>query len=168
MKKIDTEKSLIFSREVDDLKKSLEYLDQEGYFSDHPHDFSENVEDTLKSIAVGKYEIYPYETTYDGHYFGYFIPKSKVVFIEEEPKKLRPYMGLAELPFVIGDIIRYRCKQCCSEYKGIVIEVEYQKNYPYEIDSIIIGGINATPQELFDHYELLGDDCQYKPFGVEE
>jgi len=163
MKKIDTENSLIFDREVDNLKKSLEYLDQEGYFSDHPHDFSENVEDTLKSIAVGKYEIYPYETTYDGHYFGYFIPKSKVVF-EEEPKekKYRPYTDMCGLPFKVGDVITIRAKDSYDIIEALVTEISYKENL------ISIGSREwCDTQFLLDTFEILVND-EWQPFGIEE
>ena len=40
MKKIDVNKSLIFGSKVEDVKNSLEHLDQEGYFSNN-EDFSE-------------------------------------------------------------------------------------------------------------------------------
>lgn len=167
MKKIDTSKSLIFGREVEDLKKSLEYLDQEGYFSDHPHDFSENVEDTLKSIAVGKYEIYPYETTYDGHYFGYFIPKSKVVFIEEEPKekKYRPFKDIGEFSFetcceVLGDdVITIRNKNTQKEYVLLYIG--------YSDEEVHLGGYVFTFADLLKNYEFSYND-EWCPFGIEE
>lgn len=165
MKKIDVNKSVIYGNGIADLKKSFEYLNEEGYFSNY-EDFSIYIEGILKSVTVSDGEDYPYTNKYDSHGFDYFIPKDKVIF-EGEPKRYRPYKGLAELPFTIGNIIRYREKQSCNEYKGMVIEIEYQKDYPYEVNNIILGGVSATPQELFDNYELLDKDCQYAPFGFE-
>ena len=169
MKKIDTRNSLIFSRNVKDLKNSLEYINQEGYFS-NSMDFSEYEEGKLDGVHASNFIHRPYEFKRNGDHqvFIYFIPKSKAVFVEEETKKYRPYRVLTELPFTIGNIIRYREKQSCNEYKGMVIEIEYQKDCPYEVNNIILGGVNVTPQELFDNYELLDKDCQYKPFGIEE
>lgn len=56
MKKIDVSKSLIFSRNVEDLKNSLDYLYQDGYCS--------KCEDFSLYLVI-------------------FIPKLKAVFIEE-------------------------------------------------------------------------------------
>lgn len=102
MKKIDTSKSVVFSRGVEDLKKSLEYLNQYGYFS-NSKDFSEYEEAKLSMVRVANFVWYPYDSTYecdgDSHVFSYFIPKSKAVFVEEEPKekKYRPLKTLVNL-----------------------------------------------------------------------
>ena len=84
MKKIDLNKSLIFSRNFEDLKNSLEYLDLEGYFS-NSKDFSEYEEATLDFVEFGNFVFSPYSFMRDGdrQVFIYFIPKSKAVFIEE-------------------------------------------------------------------------------------
>lgn len=88
MKKIDASKSLIFSRNIEDLKNSLEYLGQEGYFS-NCKDFSEYKEAELDMLRVGSVAnlvLRPYIFVRDGftNYVSYFIPKSKAVFVEEE------------------------------------------------------------------------------------
>ena len=84
MKKIDVNKSLIFSRNIEDLKNSLDYLYLGGYFS-NSEDFSEYEEATLDVVHVAKSASSFYGFVHDGnvHGFIYFIPKSKVVFIEE-------------------------------------------------------------------------------------
>ena len=168
MKKIDVKNSLMFDNKIDNLRAAIEYLTEEGYFSDHEnfHDYKEG---TLISILVADNTPLPYESGHGNQSYRYFIPKNKVVFIEESTKKYRPYVNMVDdVPFAIGDIVVYRCKNCSSECKGMVTEIEYQQKYPYEIDNIIIGGISVTPQELFDSYEWLDSDFQYKPFGVEE
>lgn len=91
MKKIDTSKSLIFCSKVEDSKNSLEYLDQEGYFSNNK-DFSEYKEAELTVVRVcnvANFVFSPYTFMRDGfrYSFSYFIPKNKAVFVEEEPKK---------------------------------------------------------------------------------
>lgn len=88
MKKIDVNKSLIFSRNIEDFKNSLEYLYLCGYFS-NGEDFSNYAEATLDVVHVAKYSSSFYGFLRDGniHSFIYFIPKAKAVFIEEEPKK---------------------------------------------------------------------------------
>ena len=84
MKKIDTTKSLIFSRNVEDLQKSLEYLYLSGYFS-NSEDFSEYEEATLDVVHVAKFASTYYAFMRDGnvHSFFYFIPTIKAVFVEE-------------------------------------------------------------------------------------
>ena len=84
MKKIDVNKSLIFSRNVEDLKNSLEYLYLGGYFS-NSEDFSDYEEGTLDVVHVAKVSSSFYGFMRDGniHGFIYFIPKLKVVFVEE-------------------------------------------------------------------------------------
>ena len=169
MKKINVIKSTVYGRKISSLKKSFDYLDEEGYFSDF-ESFSEYTEGVLKSVTMGEGMYYPYgcKDTDLIHSYKYFIPKSLAVFEESEEKKYRPYMYLDELSFNIGDVVIYRGKQCCSECRGIVTELEYQNNEDGDLDNIIIGGIDVTPQELFEQYELKNDDCEYVPFGVEE
>lgn len=167
MKKINVEKSTVFERNILSVKESFTHLNEEGYFSDF-EDFSEYIEDKLKSVTVAKDIGFPYTAKYDSSWYAYFIPKSLAVFEEPEEKKYRPYMYLDELPFNLGDVVYYRCKQCCSECRGIVTGLEYQNNNDGDLDNIIIGGIEVTPQELFDQYELKNDDCEWVPFGIEE
>lgn len=88
MKKIDIYKSLIFGSKVEDVKNALEYLDQKGYFS-NSKDFSEYEERELDIVQVtnmSNFMFSPYKFMRDGfrYSFGYFIPKSKVVFAEEK------------------------------------------------------------------------------------
>ena len=169
MKKINVIKSTVCCRTILSLKTSFDYINEEGYFSDY-ESFSDYKEGVLKSVTMGEGIDYPYgcNGTDTVNSYKYFIPKNKVVFEEPEEKKYRPYMYLDELPFSAGDVITYRCKQCCSECRGIVTELEYQNNEDGDLDNIIIGGIDITPQELFEYYELKNDDCEYVPFGIEE
>lgn len=88
MKKIDINKSLIFSQNIEDFKNSLDYLYLLGYFS-NSDTFSEYEEGTLDAVTASKVALSSYAFIRDGHRhcFKYFIPKSEVVFIREEPKK---------------------------------------------------------------------------------
>lgn len=88
MKKIDVSKSLIFSSKVKDLKNALEYLDQKGYFS-NCKDFSNYAEGQLDVVHVASFMFSSYVVMSNevSKFFSYFIPKSKVVFVEEEPKR---------------------------------------------------------------------------------
>lgn len=174
MRKINVEESIVYKFDSKkDLSECVALLGEQGYFSDN-EDFSDYATGTLSEVKCQLKETkYPFIRSNDKEgvvdKYMFFISEDAAVF-EEEPKKkkYRPYMYLDELPFNIGDVVIYRCKQCCSECKGIVTEIEYQNNDDCELDNIIIGGINGTPQELFNHYELLDDNCQYRPFGIEE
>ena len=84
MKKIDTNNSLILSRNIKDLKKSLDYLYLGGYFS-NSEDFLDYEEGTLDGVHAANFMHRAYECTHYGsnQFFSYFIPKSKAVFVEE-------------------------------------------------------------------------------------
>ena len=62
MKKIDVNKSLIFSRKVEDLKNSLDYLYQGGYCS-NSEDFSVYEEGNLDGVHASNFMFRPYELT---------------------------------------------------------------------------------------------------------
>ena len=175
MKEIDVSKSLIFSRNIEDLQKSLEYLNQEGYFSNSKN-FSNCEEATLEFVEVANFVFSPYGFMHDGdrQVFSYFIPKSKVVFIEKEPKqkKLRQFKSIDEFFSVTGFKI------------GDVVQIKKFGNYPYNETSIFSGfrvfteeEINGTFAifcsnsrslcELFKYYKYLKND-KWLRFGVEE
>ena len=175
MKKIDVSKSLIFSRNVEDLKNSLEYISQAGYFSNGDN-FSEYEEAKLDVVQVAKFvsSIYGFFCFFKIHGFSYFIPKSKAVFIEEEPKqkKLRQFKSIDEFFNVTGFKV------------GDVVQIKKFGNYPYNETSIFSGfrvfyeeennGIfiifcsnSRSLNELFKYYKFYknGKWCR---FGIEE
>ena len=173
MKKIDASKSLIFDSKVKDVKNSLEHLDQEGYFS-NSKEFSEYKEaklDVVRVSNVANFVFNPYTFVRDGfrYSFGYFIPKSKVVFLEEPKKKpLRPFKSIDEFFNVTGFKI------------GEVIKIKNFGNYPYEEKSIIngfrvyknetyviFGAGSRSFDELFMHFKYYKND-NWLRFGVEE
>lgn len=172
MKKIDTSKSLIFGSKLDDLKNSLEFLDQEGYFS-NSKDFSEYTEAYLDVVEVADFVFSPYAYIYDGdrHVFEYFIPKSEVVFVEEEPKKktLRPFKSLEEFfnvtGFKVGDVVQIkRFSDLIYEtamLTCIIVSEKFHRIY------VIFGASARSFDELFKHYKYFKDG-EWKPFGVEE
>ena len=173
MKKIDVSKSLIFSRNIEDLKNSLEYLNQEGYFS-NSKEFSVYEEGKLGIVRVSNIENFvfnPYAFVRDGfrYSFSYFIPKLKAVFVEEpKKKKLRPFKSIDEFFSVTGFKI------------GEVVQIKNFGNFPYEEKSIIngfrvynnetyvvFGAGSRSLDELFKHFKYYknGEWCR---FGVED
>ena len=171
MKKIDANKSLIFSRNIEDFQNSLEYLNLSGYFS-NSEDFSEYEEATLDVVHVAKAASSIYGFVREGivHGFIYFIPKTKAVFVEEEPKKktLRPFKSIdeffAETGFIVGEVVKIK------NFVG----------YKYEETSIlngfrvytdetyaIFGSGSRSFDELFKHYKYLKNG-KWLRFGIEE
>lgn len=175
MKKIDTSNSLIFGSKVEDIKNSLEYLNQEGYFS-NSEDFSEYKEAKLAIVRVcniANYVFNPYTYVRDGfrYSFNYFTPKSKVAFVEEEPKKkeLRPFKSLEEFfnvtGFKVGDIVQIK-RFSDSIYETamltcIIVSEKFHRIY------VIFGASARSFDELFKHYKYFKNG-DWKRFGVEE
>ena len=175
MKKIDVNKSLIFSRNIEDFKNSLEYLNQEGYFS-NSEDFSEYEEATLDVVQVAKFSSSFYGFIREGkvHGFSYFIPNFKAMFVEEEHEKktLRQFKSMNEFFNVTGFKV------------GDVVQIKKFGNYPYDETSIFSGfrvfteeetnGIfvifcssSRSFDELLKHYKYLKNG-KWLRFGVEE
>lgn len=177
MKKIDISNSLIFGRKVEDIKNSLEYLDQECYFS-NSKDFSEYKEaklDIVRVCNIANYAFNPYTYVRDGfrYSFSYFIPKSEVVFIEEEKKKtLRPFKSIDEFfnvtGFKIGDVVRIKNFAGCTFAETTIITGfrVYTDEECHRKD--VVFGSSARPlDELFKHYKYYKNG-EWLPFGVEE
>ena len=171
MKKIDTRKSLIFSRNIEDFKNSLDYLYLGGYFS-NCEDFSEYDEATLDIVQVAKSASSFYGFMREGnvHNFIYFIPKLEAVFVEEEPEKktLRPFKSMeefyAETGFKIGDVV---------QIKNFVGYKYTEKSFlngfrVYTNETYVIFGANSRSfDELFKHFKFLKNG-KWMRFGVEE
>ena len=178
MKKIDASKSLIFSQNIEDFKNSLDHLYFLGYFS-NDKDFSEYEEGTLDAVTVSKVALSGYAFIRDGRRCGfkYFIPKTKAVFVEEEPKKktLRPFKSLEEFfnvtGFKVGDIVQIQ------KFGNLIYIYEETAILTcirlYNMDERFHGielsfGPNAYSfDELFKHYKYFKDG-EWLPFGVEE
>ena len=176
MQKIDTNKSLIFSRNIEDLQKSLEYLNQEGYFS-NSEDFSEYDEGKLEVVEIANFVFSPYGVMHDGdrQVFIYFIPKSKAVFIEEEPekKKLRKFKSIDEFYAItglkIGEVVRMKRFGNYTYYEtsilnGVRVYTDPEFNNKMEV---IFGSLSRSFKELFENFKYYKND-KWLRFGVEE
>lgn len=178
MKKIDTSKSLIFDDKVEDVKNSLEYLNQKGYFS-NSKDFLEYKEAYLDLVEVGNIANFiftPYRFMQGGfrHSFGYFIPKSKAVFIEEEPKKkeLRPFKSIDEFfevtGFKIDDIVKVKnFAGYTFEETSLITGFRVYTDEEYHRMDVIFGGSSRPLDDLFKHYKYYKNG-EWLHFGVEE
>lgn len=175
MKKIDVSNSLIFGSKVEDIKNSLEYLNQEGYFS-NSEDFSEYEEGYLDIVEVADFRFSPYSYIKNGDrlVFSYFIPKSEVAFVEEEPKKktLRPFKSIDEFFEVTGFRIRGAVKiknfaGCTFEETTIITGFRVYTDEEYHRMDVIFGGSARPLSDLFKHYKYYKNG-EWKRFGVEE
>ena len=172
MKKIDISNSLIFGRECEDIKNSLEYLNQEGYFS-NGKDFSEYEEAELDVVEVATFRFSPYAYIYDGdrHVFSYFIPKSEAVFVEEE-KTLRPFKTIDEFfnvtGFKIGDFVRIKnFAGCTFDETTMITGFRVYTDEEYHRMDVIFGGSARPLDELFKHYKYFKNGAWLR-FGIEE
>ena len=176
MKKIDASKSLIFGRKVEDIKNSLEYLDQECYFS-NSKDFSEYKEaklDIVRVCNIANYAFNPYTYVRDGfrYSFSYFIPKSEVVFEEEKKKELRPFKSLEEFfnvtGFKVGDIVQIkRFGNLNYEETAILTSIRLYTDKKYHVIEICFGSCARSLSELFKCCKYFKNG-EWKHFGVEE
>lgn len=178
MKKINTSKSLIFGRKVEDIKNSLEYLDQECYFS-NSKDFSDYKEaklDIVRVCNIANYAFNPYTYVHDGfrYSFSYFIPKNKATFIEEEPKKkeLRPFKSLEEFfnvtGFKVGDIVQIkRFGNLNYEETAILTSIKLYLDGAYRRVEICFGSTARSLNDLFKCCKYFKNG-EWLPFGVEE
>lgn len=178
MKKIDTSNSLIFSSKLEDVKNSLEHLDQEGYFSNSKQ-FSEYKEAELDIVHVSNFANFvfnPYTYIRNGfrYSFSYFIPKSAVVFVEEEPKKkeLRPFKSIDEFfevtGFKIDDIVRIKnFAGYTFEETSLITGFRVYTDEEYHRMDVIFGASARPLSDLFKHYKYYKNG-EWKRFGVEE
>lgn len=178
MKKIDVSNSLIFGRKVEDIKNSLEYLDQECYFS-NSKDFSEYKEaklDIVRVCNIANFAFNPYTYVHDGfrYSFSYFIPKSEVVFVEEEPEKkeLRPFKSLEEFfnvtGFKVGDVVQIKnVAGLAYEETSLITSFRLYTDEEFHGVYVIFGAVARPLDDLFKHYKYYKNG-EWMPFGVEE
>ena len=175
MKKIDANKSLIFSRNTEDFKNSLEYLYLGGYFS-NSEDFSEYEEATLDIVQVAKHASSFYGFIREGnvHNFIYFIPKLKAVFVEEEPEKktLRPFKSIDEFfnvtGFEIGDVVQIKkFGNYTYDERSIFSGVRVYIDEEFHRKDAIFGASTHSFDELFKHFKYYKNG-KWLCFGIEE
>lgn len=171
MKKINTSKSLFFGRECKDIKNSLGYLNQDGYFSNRK-DFSDYTEGKLDVVEVADFRFRPYAFINDGdrHVFSYFIPKSEVVFAGEPT--LRPFKSLEEFftttGFKVGDIVQIkRFGNLNYEETAILTSIRLHTDGAYRRVEICFGSTARSLNDLFKCCKYFKNG-EWMLFGVEE
>ena len=155
----------------EELKK---YIGKECYFTDDLEDFSD-LTNTLKGVlkAVGPDAEECYLVKYElngqpaGLHYTFCLPAE---FVEEKPadkpeeKKYRPYT-IEEFCNEGFEIIVFRERDCPSR------EFHLRYNGYRKCDNVykvILGNISYTLSDLFEDFEYLDSDGEWKPFGVEK
>lgn len=118
----------------------------------------------MNLVRVANFVWNPYEIRYDdSRVFSYFIPKSKVVFVEE--KVLKPFDTIEEFANATG------CKRIGEDIITIRNKIDEQEQVLLYIgcsdDTVHLGGYLLTLRALFENYEFSYED-KWLPFGVDE
>ena len=133
-----------------------------GYFANEISSFCDiNIckYGTLGSVLGDQQESFYMSETEES--FSFFIPE---YFVKPKEKKYKPYT-IEEFCNEGFEIVVFRSKIDESpEY-----HVRYNGYIKYDnVYNIILGTISYTLSDLFENYEYLDDDGEWKPFGVEE
>lgn len=150
-------------------EKMTKYIGKECYFTDDLENFSDltdSLKAVLKAVGPDDGECYIVESEInrqpDELHYTFCLPAE---FVEEKKeKKYRPYT----------------IEEFCNE--GFEIIVFREKNNPlmkYHVRyngyikgdifyKVILGNISYTFKELFENFEYLDSDGEWKPFGVKE
>lgn len=143
-------------------EKCEKYIGQKGYFTSNIALFKNIdlcIDGTLEAVHGDEAE--SFEMRDNRKFYRYFIPEC---FVEPKEKKYRPYT-IEEFCNEEFEIVVFRSKyDKLPEY-----HVRYNGYIKYDnVYNFILGTISYTLSDLFEHYEYLDDDGEWKPFGVEE
>ena len=131
-----------------------------GYFTNYVTNF-DDLNSIRKGICVFKDgSRFPFYC--DDQKFQFFIPENELL---PKEKKFRPYT-LEEFCNEGFEVVVFRHKND----ESLEYHVRYNGYLKYDNDVyLIIFGNKLYPlNELFENYEYLDDDGEWKPFGVEE
>lgn len=136
-------------------------LAEEGYFCNYLTSL-DNLECCAKGMCIfDDGSRYPFIMKGTRNKYQFFIRKCD---LQKEEKKYRPYT-IEEFCNEGFEIVVFRSKIDESpEY-----HVRYNGYIKYDyVCNFILGTISYTLSDLFENYEYLDDDGEWKPFGVEE
>ena len=143
-------------------EKCTKYIGKKGYFTNNI-DFFKNIDfciyGTLEEVYNDQADSFQMDNR---KFFKYFIPE---YFVKPKEKQYRPYT-IEEFCNEGFEIVVFRNKND----ESIEYHVRYNGYIKYDNDVyLIIFGRKTYPlNELFDNFEYLDDDGEWKPFGVEE
>lgn len=159
MKKIDKEKSVVYSNYSDPDSLCIRGTFVDDF--DYPDSYFEG---TLCGIRANAERTFL--NTY-GNWYKYFVPESTRVLVEE-PKKLRPFKDMREFfdttGFDIGQIVHIK-KDVGIEFEETTIFNGYRTDTD---NTFIIFGFQAHDFEQLMEFFKFYRDGKWCPFGVEE
>ena len=182
VKQLDLSNVRIYENEKRDMVEAIDLIGQDVYVSNDV-DFSKHHKCKLVEVncVIGESytSLYPFVgecKASEKHGNKYFILAKDAKFIEERPKKLRPFTSTYEFTQVtgcdIGDIITIRRIDGTFEESCVV------NGYRYCLDAdpskpgiayVILGADKYSFQELLLYFEYYdNDNSKWKPFGIEE
>lgn len=175
MKTLNLENVRIYSNTKDDILDAMDLIDEEVYMS-NSSDFRSYREGHLLEVKYANGIAYPFSGGYEVGSYKYFILAKDAKFVEERPKKLRPFTSTYEFTQAtgcdIGDVITIRRLDGKFEESCVV------NGYRYCLDAdpskpgvvyITLGAFRYSLQELFEYFEYYdNDNSKWKPFGIEE
>ena len=146
-------------------EQAKQYVDCKGYFTNDIGDFS-NLDDCYYGTlnVVDNNSSRSYLNKDFSRYFGFFLPE-KFVKQKQAKKKYRPYT-LEEFCNEGFEVVVFRSKYD----KSLEYHVRYNGYVKYDngVYLIVFGNKLYPLNELFENYEYLDDDGEWKPFGVEQ
>ena len=173
MKTLNLENVKIYTNTKDDIVAAMNLIGEEVYLSDDVN-FRSYREGHLLEVKYANGVAYPFLGGYEIGSYRYFILAKDAKFIEETPKKLRPFTSTYEFTQVtgcdIGDVITIRRIDGKFEESCVV------NGYRYCLDGdpskpgivyITLGAFRYSLQELLLYFEYRKDD-KFLPLGIEE
>lgn len=157
-------------RDLFNVETAEQYIGKRGYFTDDIFNFS-NLDNCCAGMlaSVESDNRHPYYCAISDEgviikgNFSFFLPAE---FVEEKPKEkqYRPYT-IEEFCNEGFEIIVFREKDCPSR------EFHLRYNGYRKCDNVykvILGNMSYTLSDLFEDFEYLDSDGEWKPFGVKE
>ena len=163
----------IYSNTKDDIVAAMNLIGEEVYLSDDEN-FRSYREGHLLEVKYANGVTYPFLGGYEIGSYRYFILAKDAKFIEETPKKLRPFTSTYEFTQVtgcdIGDVITIRRIDGTFEESCVVNGYRYCSNTDPSKPGIVyvtLGAFKYSLQELLLYFEYRKDG-EFLPLGIEE
>ena len=171
MKTLNLENVKIYTNAKDDIVAAMDLIGEEVYLSDDEN-FRSYREGHLLEVKYANGVTYPFLGGYEIGSYRYFILAKDAKFIEETPKKLRPFTSTYEFTQVtgcdIGDVITIRRIDGTFEESCVVNGYRYcySSSKPRTV-YITLGAFRYSLQELLLYFEYRKDG-EFLPLGIEE
>jgi hypothetical protein len=171
-RKLDLSGVRVYTNAKCDIIAAIDLIGEEVYLSDDEN-FESYRKGHLLEVKYANDIIYPFLGGYEVGSYKYFILAKDAKFIEEKPKKLRPFTSTYEFAQVtgcnIGDVITIRRIDRTFEESCVVNGYRYVDTGPSTPHCVYttLGSDKYTFEELLQYFKYRKNDEWY-PFGVEE